>query len=311
MNVLVLGGCGFIGSSLAEALLAAGASVTVFDRIGVDRRNLAAVASRLAWIEGDFGNPRDLRRALAGVDVAVHLVGTTPPAGSLQSPAFDAEASIVGSVRLFELCVEAGVRRVVFASSGGTVYGIPQGALLHESHPLQPISPYGAAKLAVEKYLGAFAYQSGLEATILRLSNPYGPRQNPAAGQGVIATWMHGLLRGAPVDLYGDGSVVRDYLHVDDAAAALCAATLAPSAPDRLRVFNAGSGQGHSLLDLHALLERVVQAPVPLRRHEARRIDVPRNVLDVAAIREALGWQAGIGLEDGMRAMWRALHGAA
>ena len=182
MRVLVLGGCGFIGSHVAEQLVANGHDIAIFARPNVDRRNVESIQRRVRFVNGDFQNSKDVRDAVRGVDAVIHAVGSTLPANSLENPAYDIQSNVVASVNLLSACVAAKVRRVVFISSGGTVYGIPKSEFISEDHPLDPINPYGLSKLAVEKFLGVFLHQYGLDYRILRLANPYGSRQREGSG---------------------------------------------------------------------------------------------------------------------------------
>jgi UDP-glucose 4-epimerase len=306
LKAIVLGGCGFIGSHVVASLLDRGCEVSVFARPNADRRNLAAVQARVRFIGGDFLNADDVARAVKGQDLVVHSVGSTLPGNSISNPVFDVQTNIVGSVGLFAACVEASVGRVVVISSGGTVYGIPRSDLLSEDHPLDPINPYGLSKVAIEKYLGVFGYQYGIDYRILRLSNPYGSRQRVGRGQGVIAAWMANILRDEPIELWGDGTSTRDYVAVQDAAEAVALAASAPAGP---RVMNIGSGQGHTLNDILALIEASAGRRAIVKRSAVRRVDVPRNVLDVSPARRELGWSAKVPLGAGIDAMWRELSG--
>ncbi len=305
MKVLVLGGGGFIGSHVAEQLVTRGHDVSVFARRNLDRRNLAAIESRVRFIGGDFLNAEDVREAVRGIDVAIHLVGSTLPGNSLANPVFDLQTNVAASVELLAACVAAEVRKLVYISSGGTVYGIPRSELIDEDHPLDPINPYGLSKLAVEKYCGVFHHQYGLDYTVLRLSNPYGARQREGSGQGVIGAWMKRLRHAEPIEMWGDGSVVRDYLAVQDAAAAIVLAAEATGCP---KVMNIGSGRGHSLADVLSMIEACAGRKATVVHREARRVDVPRNVLEVSRAARALGWTATVPLETGLRAVWQAMR---
>ena len=304
MKVIVLGGCGFLGSHVAEQLLQRGHDVSIFARPNADRRNLRAVENRLHFISGDFLNVEDVRRAIAGKDAVIHLVGSTLPGHSLVNPAFDIQTHVVASTNLFSACVEAGVSRIIYASSGGTVYGIPKSLSIDESHPLDPIIPYGLTKLSVEKLLGIYAYQYCLGHAILRLSNPYGSRQRPDTGQGVISTWMYHVRQGNPIEIWGDGSIVRDYIAVGDAASAIAMATESSSFNG---VLNVGSGRGHSLNELIPMIEHAASRKLSVVYRQTRKSDVPRNVLNIAKIEAQLDWKACTQLEDGIRAMWKDL----
>lgn len=303
MKITILGGCGFIGSHLAEALIAENHNVTIFDHLNADRKNILHLQDKIRFVGGDFLNQADVSRAVSGSELVIHLISSTLPGSSFKNPRYDVETNVVGSIALFEQCVKAGIRKVVFVSSGGTVYGIPQHLPIQETHPLNPITPYGVTKITIEKYLGVYFYQHGLDYTVLRMSNPYGERQNPNTGQGVIATWMHRVRNGDPIEIWGDGKIVRDYIYVKDAVAALKMAALTES-PEK--IVNVGSGVGHSLLQVHDILEKCVGTRVPVTFKDVRRVDVPANILDISLI-EALGWRTKIGLEEGMHIVWNKL----
>lgn len=306
MNIAILGGCGFIGSHLAEMLSEEGHSITIFDHLNATRRNLEYIQNMVRFVGGDFTNVSDVARAIEGAEIVVHLISSTLPGNSLKNPIYDIETNVVGSINLFEQCVKADVRKVVFISSGGTVYGIPQSTPIKETHALNPINPYGLSKMVIEKYLGLYFYHYGMDYFVLRLSNPYGGRQNPMTGQGVIASWMHRAKNGKPIEIWGDGTVVRDYVYIKDAVRALKLATLVNS--DQ-KVLNVGSGKGYSLLQVREVLEEIIGKQVPVTFKNVRRVDVPINVLDISLIKSVLGWEAEIDLKDGMDLMWRDLSG--
>lgn len=303
MNILILGGCGFIGSHLAEAFLEEGHSITIFDHLNADRKNIEHIQDRIRFVGGDFTNATDVAHAIEGAEIVVHLISSTLPGSSLKNPVYDVETNVIGSVNLFEQCIKANVRKVLFISSGGTVYGIPQSTPIKETHALNPINPYGLSKMAIEKYLGLYFYHYGLDYTVLRLSNPYGERQNPNTGQGVIASWMHRVRNGEPIEIWGDGTIVRDYVYIKDAVMALKLAALVNT---EQKIFNVGSGIGHSLLQVHGILEKLLGKHVPVIFKDVRRVDVPINILDVSLLKTALGWEVGTGIEDGMGLMWRS-----
>jgi len=305
VNILILGGCGFIGSHLADALIGGEDTITIFDHSTVDRKNIQHLQEHIRIIEGDSYNERDIGRAVQGADVVVHLIGATLPSSSLKNPIYDAETNIIGSLKLLNACIETKVRKVVFVSSGGTVYGIPQANPIPESHPLNPIAPYGISKMIIEKYLGMYHYHYGLDYTVLRLSNPFGARQNPQKGQGVIASWMHRIAHGEAIEIWGDGSVVRDYVYIKDAVEAIKLATLKETS--KKAIMNVGSGIGYSLSELHGLLEKVIGRSIPISYRDAQKVDVPVNVLDVSLIARVLGWRARTSVEQGMRMTWKTL----
>lgn len=301
MRILVLGGSGFIGSHLSELLVELGHEVVVFHQAGASVNNLLAIEHELEIIEGDFNNTLALEKAVKNAEVVVHLVSATLPGNSMLNPTYDVQMNVISSIQLFDQCVKAGVRKVVFISSGGTVYGIPQQDIINESHPLNPISPYGISKLTIEKYLAMHHYHFGLDYTVLRLSNPYGPRQDSLRGQGVIAAWMKKISEKQPIEIWGDGMVVRDYLYIADAVNAI---HLAITKQSESKVLNVGSGIGCSLLDLHRLLEKQLEQDIRINFREMQKVDVPVNVLDISLISESLGWYPLVDIAEGLRRFW-------
>lgn len=295
---LVLGGAGFIGSHLAQALAREGQPVRVFDRPHVDRLPLFPADMGFEVFTGDFLNPQSLLPALRGVETVFHLVSTTLPKTSNDNPFYDVETNVLGTLRLLSMCREQGVRKLVFVSSGGTIYGPQASVPLSENHPTDPICSYGIHKLTVEKYLRLAHRLHGLEYCILRPANLYGPRQRLDTAQGAVAVFLHRALRGEPIEIWGDGSVVRDYVYITDAVDAIVRAARHDAEP---RIFNLGSGVGVSLNQLVAQIGNVLGKPVEVRYGASRPVDVPVNVLDTALARHHLGWSATTSLETGLR----------
>ena len=301
MFCLVLGGGGFIGSHVVEILLAAGHRVRVFEHPDAGLENLALVAGQVELVRGDFTRPADLAPALEEIDLVLHLVGTVTPASSNRDPAYDIESNLKGTVTLLELAVEKGVRKVVFASSGGTVYGIPESLPLSEKSPTNPLTSYGIVKLACEKYLQLFHHLHGLDYTVLRIANPYGERQNPAGEQGAVAVFMGRIRKRRPLEIWGDGGVARDYLYVRDLARAFRAACEISRTE---KIFNIGSGRPHTLRQLVEELRRVTGYPVEVDYHPARACDVPVNYLDCSRAARLLGWRPEVDFSEGLRRTW-------
>ncbi len=303
---LVLGGGGFLGGHIVEALQDEGLRVRVFDR--VPRRATAArIDAPTEWYEGDFGNRGDVAAALEHCDVAFHLVATTLPRSSNEDPIHDLESNLVPTVRFLAAAVECGVKKVVFASSGGTVYGIPQSVPIPESHSTKPLCSYGIHKLAIEQYLHLYHSLYGLGYCVLRLANPFGERQRSDASQGAVSVFLDQALRGEEITVWGDGCAVRDYVYVGDVARAFCLAATGESAAG---VFNVGSGTGHSVNDLLAAIEALLGRAVSRRYSEGRAFDVPVNVLDIGAAKTVLGWQPEVTFADGLKRTLRWLQGA-
>lgn len=297
-SCLVLGGAGFIGSHLSEGLLQAGHRVKVFDRPHIDSLSYLAGRTDCRILTGDFLNPEDLARALPGVEIVFHLISTTLPQTSNDNAAYDVETNVLGTLRLLQLCRAHGVRKVVFVSSGGTVYGNPKYIPVDEAHPTQPTCSYGIHKLAIEKYLHLHHVLHGLDYCVLRPANLYGERQRPNVAQGAVAVFLDRALRGEAIQVWGDGSVVRDYVYVGDAVGAFLKA-MAHSGEQK--VFNIGSGAGTSLKDLIREIEAVLGRPLQVEYTPPRGFDVPVNILDASLAREQLGWSAGTTLATGLR----------
>ena len=297
MNCLLLGGGGFLGYHLCLALLAAGHKVRIFDRPHRKRFTVPA-GGAVEWFAGDFANQEDLELALSGCDILYHLVGTTLPSSSNENPAYDVETNVVSTLRLLDLARQRRGVKIIFISSGGTVYGIPQGVPIKESHPTNPICSYGITKLAVEKYLFLYRQLYGLDSYVFRLANPFGERQEAAAEQGAVSVFLKKALQDEVIEIWGDGSVVRDYIYVKDAIDALVRAV---GYAGDVRIFNIGSGRGRSLCELLSVIEQVLGRPVRHVFSPARACDVPANVLDISLARKILDWRPRIPFVDGLR----------
>jgi UDP-glucose 4-epimerase len=211
--------------------------------------------------------------------------------------ASDVERSIQASVAMFDTCRKLGVKRVVFVSSGGTVYGRAQQIPTPETAPTEPITAYGVSKLAIEKYLGLFERLHGLDYRVLRVTNAYGPFHNAAKSQGVIGTLISRALRGQKIEIWGDGSVVRDFVYVDDVVDALGAAIVDRS--DQ-RIFNIGSGKGHSLRDIIETVERQLAMTLDIEWQAQRPFDLPASIVNIDRARNVLGWHPKTTLESGL-----------
>lgn len=309
MRCLVLGGHGFIGSHLVDALLAQGHRVRCFDRPHVvplgDERQLANPNFEL--YEGDLLSEADISSALVDCDVCFHLISTTLPKSSNADPAFDVESNVLGTVRLLSHAVKSGLKKIIFVSSGGTVYGVPVQLPIPETHPTDPVCSYGISKLSIEKYLSLFHGLHGLDFAILRIANPFGERQRTHASQGAIAVFLGKVVRGEQVDIWGDGSVVRDYIHIADVVDALM---LSMGATGGERVFNIGAGKGHSLNEVLNAIEKVTGRSAKRRYLPGRPFDVPASVLCTARAKTFLGWFPKVTFEEGLErfSQWLIKH---
>lgn len=298
MKCLLLGGGGFLGLNLAGLLRSRGHEVRIFDRpAAILRARRLGFGGELEWIEGDFANERDVDSGLRGAEAVFHLVSTTLPKSSNENPAYDIETNVIATIRMLEAARRHRVGKVLFSSSGGTIYGRPLEIPIRESHPTEPTCSYGIGKLAIEKYLHLYHQMHGLEFRILRVANPYGEGQNPEGSQGAVSVFLSRALNGAPIEIWGDGSVVRDFLHVADVSDAFVRAMDYDGAE---RVFNIGAGRGHSLKELVDAIEKLMGVPAKVAYLPTRGFDVPVNVLDISRARSELGFEPQVSLADGL-----------
>ena len=296
-KTLVLGAGGFIGTNLCGALCARGADLILFDRFFAPEK-AEKWQGQAQLVTGSFDGETDFDSLTEGVQTVYHLISTTCPTNSNMDIAAEYTDNVLPTVRLLDACVRNGVQRVIFLSSGGTVYGKDHTGVCREEDDAFPISSYGVQKLTIEKLLYLYQYLHGLDYRIIRLSNPYGPHQRPDGVQGVVTTFLYRTLKGEPIRLYGDGSVVRDYIFIDDAVRGILAIAQ-DGAPRRL--YNLGSGQGTSVAELIRLLPEVTgQTPV-VEHLPARAADVPVNILDVSRFHADFDIGAFLPLKEGMR----------
>jgi UDP-glucose 4-epimerase len=294
-RILVVGGCGFIGRHLVEDLLKSGTTVRILDRV-----KPAWIDERIEFFEGDFTAVHYLEHVMDGCDAVFHLASTTLPASSNDDPAFDISSNLSGAVALLDLAVKKKVKRFIFASSGGTVYGIPAAVPVPENHPTHPLCSYGIVKLAIEKYLRLYHELYGLNTCSLRLANPYGEYQRADKAQGVIAVFCDKALRGQTIDIWGDGTVVRDFIYIGDATHALIKALYADCSGIEL---NVGAGVGASLNQLLEHIEAILERPVKRNYLSKRSFDIPEIYLDIQAANQLIGWAPSEELSSGIRKM--------
>lgn len=281
---VVFGGGGFLGTNLCRSLVDKVEILKAFGR----RQSFPDAMKKIEWIPGDFTDSGTVAAAVAGCDTVFHLVTASTPASSNVDKIEDLQANVVSTLHLLEACREERVSRVVFVSSGGTVYGIPSVVPTPEHASLDPITAYGISKLAIEKYLALYHHLYGIDFRILRVANPYGPYQTSIRNQGVIAAFLHRALEKKPIELWGDGSVTRDYIYVDDVIDALEAAAVHTG---EQRIFNIGSGEGRSLLEIIDVIQKQLNMKLDIRHFEGRKADVPRSVLEISRAEKDLLWK--------------------
>jgi len=307
MRALVTGGAGFIGSNLVDRLLAEGNEVDVVDDLSTGSlANLAAARTsaggRLTITQLDI-RLREVVELIAhrAPEVVFHLAAQADVRVSVASPAFDAEVNIIGSLNVLEGARQAGTERLVFAASGGTLYGDPpvKDLPLRESQPHRPLSPYGVSKKAVLDYLVAYRELHSLEFAALALANVYGPRQNPHGEAGVVAIFADRLLTGTPITIFGTGEQTRDFVYVDDVVDAFVRAATRGGG----LVCNIGTGCETSVNDLYRSMAAVVGSEANPDYAPGRAGELDRNVLDIERAGIQLGWRPWTELGDGVRAV--------
>jgi UDP-glucose 4-epimerase len=297
MKITVLGGGGFIGSAIADRLLKDGHKLRIFERPRVKPYRRFSDFETVEWLTGDLMSVHDISAAIDGVDVVVHLVSTTLPKNSNDDPIFDVQSNLISTLQLLDAMVAGGVPKIVFISSGGTVYGNPIYLPIDENHPTDPHVSYGITKLAIEKYLLMYQRLHGIKANILRVANPFGERQRVETAQGVVSVFLSKAIHNQPLEIWGDGSVSRDYIYISDVAEAFVRAINYDGAKS---VFNICSGVGTNLNELIEILERVVGHEIVRQYRPARPFDVPINILANSLARQELGWAPLVTLEDGI-----------
>ena len=297
----MLGGGGFLGINLCRRLAAAGHRILAFGHRGLFSEALTSVEFR----EGDLADRTAVANALRGADVVFHLVHSTVPYSANLNITRDVQENLLPSLALLDLAREAEVRRVVFVSSGGTIYGRAVQIPTEEIAPTEPVTAYGISKLAIEKYLALYELHHALEYRVLRVANPFGPFQIALKKQGLIAAILFGAMCARPIEVWGDGSVVRDFIFVDDVIDAL--ELVAVHTGDE-RIFNIGSGVGRSVRDVLISIEQLLDRKLDIAWKGSRAVDVPVSALCVKRAREKLGWIPKTSFEAGIAqtiAWWR------
>jgi UDP-glucose 4-epimerase len=293
MHVLVVGGNGFIGSHIVDALLRANTQVSVLD---VCSERYRSPLLDVRYFLGSFWDTGALEDSLLHKpDVVIHLANSSLSVGATGLPHSDLE-DLRSSVTLFELCIKHGVKKIVFMSTGGKIYGVTDSLPIDESQPTNPLGSYAITKLAIEKYLLSLSYYFGISAVILRPSNPFGIRQSPTGVQGAIPIFAWRILHQEPITIWGDGSALRDYIDVRDVAK-FCsmAATRECSG-----IFNLGSGVGVSTLELVDHLAETLQIAPIIQQEPARKFDVPAIILDSTRAKQQFNWNPEVNLSTGL-----------
>jgi UDP-glucose 4-epimerase len=295
---LVLGGSGFLGRHVVFLLAQAGHPITAVSRAPPTFSFPAPVADRIAWKILDLATA-DWDGLVARADVVHHYAWSSVPASANANPAGDLLVNVGPILGLLDALKRRGGGRLMFASSGGTVYGRLRTVPAREDDPLAPITAYGAGKATTELYLKLYREMHGVDCRIARIANPFGAGQNLTRGVGAVTAFLHQAIAGQKIVIWGDGEVVRDYIHVSDVAAFLF--TMARAQKLSEFVFNVGSGTGTSLNQIIAELETCMGCPLEVERIQKRTFDVPVSVLDINRSRRVLGWSPKLSLLEGLR----------
>lgn len=298
----VVCGAGFIGMNLIERLIDRGVDVAVLDHNPCP----VMLAGRVRWFQGDFRDQGLLTLALAGADVAYHLVSSTVPGDDQVGLITELSDNIFATIRFIDTCIALCVPRIVFVSSS-SVYGVQEHTPIPETAATNPISSHGIHKLTIEKYLLLYRFDHDIDVRIVRLSNPYGPGQNLHGRQGFVAIAIGKLLDGEPILLRDGGAPVRDFIFIDDVSSALVRVGMAERLPP---VINLGTGEGHSLADVVHAIKELTGRVLRTTDGPLRRADIPTSVLDVALIRDCIGFTPATSLREGLARTlrhWKAI----
>lgn len=293
-RTLVIGGGGFIGGHVVAALCSAGAEVAVLDFAAP-----STVPPKVSWITGSITEATLVASAVAGVEAVIFLANASLPGSSQINMAQEAEGHVATTLRVAEICKELGVRRFLFASSGGTVYGCDASSHsgLTENELCRPLNGYGVSKLSIEHYLRLMGQFGSMRTLSLRISNPYGKGQRPLRAQGVVAAAMQHAINGTTMSIWGDGSYERDFIYVSDVADAFLAALMHDGMSTEI---NVGSGNAVSINQIVAAVGKATGRSLRIEYLADRPIDVHRNVLDITRAQAELGWRPQVDLSSGL-----------
>ncbi len=297
-GICVIGGAGFIGTNLVKCIAKDECRIRVVDADDSYFRNIRDLeAGNVECSISEFSKNADFEELVSGYDVVYHMGSTSIPGTTDERIESVFENDAIASEKLFEACVGQNVKRVVFISSGGAVYGNCDITPARETTETRPVSSYGMEKITIEKLLYLYNHKYGLDYKIIRLSNPYGPYQRPDGRLGVVSTFVYKALTGDSVRVYGDGSAIRDYIYIDDAIRAIVNVA---SGSARERIFNVGSGTGYSTNEIIASIEKVLEKRLTVNYGPKRASDVSGIVLNVDRYQKVYGETVRVGLEEGI-----------
>lgn len=308
MNIGIIGGASFLGKNLARMLCCQkNCKVTIADtNISYWKTMPIPEAETIPFFEQPFGANKDYEPFLLNQDIIFHLASTSFPAISNVDIKEEIEENVIGTIQLLDTCLKCGVREVIFFSSGGTVYGTLESCPLPETAQTNPITAYGVQKVTIEKLLYLYSIIYGIKIKIVRLANPFGPYQRPNGKLGAVTTFIYKALHGEEISVYGDGSVIRDYIYVEDALKAVL--KIVENENDRENTYNIGSGCGTSIKDLLTLIQNTLNIPLRVSFLQGRTIDAPTNYLDISRYENRYGPLVTVDLKEGIHKTARYLQ---
>jgi UDP-glucose 4-epimerase len=300
MKILVTGGAGFIGSHIVDAYLSAGHEVVIIDNLTTGQEKNLNPSAKIYKLDI---REKEIKTIIAqeSPDIVSHQAAQVDIRRSVLNPCYDADVNIIGSLNLLEASVEAKVKHIIFASTGGAIYGEQSYFPANEDHPLNPMSPYGIAKLSIEKYLAYYKEVYNITYTILRYGNVYGPRQNPKGEAGVVAIFCEQMLSGKTPVINGDGKQTRDYVYVSDVVAANLLALTNYQDASSNQAFNVGTGVETDVVTIFETLQSLLKSSFPQTHAKAKSGEQRRSVLDISKAKERLNWQPKVDLLNGFK----------
>jgi len=295
MKILVTGGTGFIGSNLVSKLCESDHEIAIVSSKSINSSN-----PKIKYIKANLLNDFDYDGILKDIDIVIHLFWSNLPRANMNNLGQDINLTINSGTKLLQACQNSNIKKFIFASSGGTIYGPTSILPINENHLTNPISSYGITKLFFEKLLNLYSENSKFDCTILRLSNVYGPKQNLKSKQGVISHWLNNIINKNPIELWGSGQSIRDYVYIDDVVNAFLKVINLPKSSD-CKVLNISSNQGISLLDISSILTNNLNLKFNVIKKDSDNTDVNANVLDNNLAKTKLNWIPQIGIEEGIQ----------
>ncbi len=305
---LILGGADFVGSHLARRLVAQGTGVSILTRPNSSVSNVGDILDQVEITYRDFMDDVALRQVMQDVDTVYHVTSSSFPGLPIESSYYDVLSNLLPTIRLSEICLAHNVKKMIYISSGGSIYGDPQTIPISEDHPLLPKSAYGQGKLTIENYLAFYARSTNLDISVLRVSNSFGPGQNLWGEQGLVAVAMGCAYYGHSLKLYGAGQAVRDYIYIDDVIDAMLLATTYSGSS----TVNISAGTGHSVIEIVKAIEAISGRTIEKEFIPERPGDVQVNILDNQKALQLYGWTPKIAFKDGLARTWHHItNGAA